>query len=679
MKPASSRQTHVWLLAASISAANLAMAETKPLPSKTDDAPMAEVVTWGTQVRASSINLDEETLAIRQADHMSDLLRSIPGVDIGGTHSVNTRINIRGLDDRDLAVYIDGALQTNYLYHHMGNLLINPDILKSAEIELGTNSVVHGGLGGSVRYETKDAADLLRAGKDFGLRVSASYNSNDQTSYSLTGYAQVSEKLDVLGYFSNIDRDNFEDGSGVETLGSDGETDNYLIKAGYQLTDNQRLEISYENYKDAGDYNQRPDMGIQATLGLSQGLLLPTEYERDTLNIGYEVTFDNTQLALTYYENELRLYRDESGGIRHPLGFLIPSTEKEGVADNYGFNALAVTTLANNSITQTLTYGLEYFDQNIDFDPNLNTGGDTERQSAKSTALFIEDRIDFGNGLALTPGVRYNDHETENKASNTDGDWDETTFALAAEYQISDGLQIHASYTELFKGPELVEPFARGGVSPYVSNPDLDPETGETIELGLRYSTAFDNGASLKAGLNIFEQTIEDYIGDVSAGGGNFMYDNLGTAVIDGFEASLNYTQGSMDLLLTYAKSDLDASDLEFDDTTESLREIGDSIGLEASYRFENIGLSLNYSATYVKSVDREASDTKKPSYDVHNIYARWTPQQLPALTLTAGVDNLFDEFYTSHASRSGFAPNGVVLEDFEPGRNVKVTVSYDF
>ena len=73
-----------------------------------------------------------------------------------------------------------------------------------------------------------------------------------------------------------------------------------------------------------------------------------------------------------------------------------------------------------------------------------------------------------------------------------------------------------------------------------------------------------------------------------------------------------------------------------------------------------------------------------KPGYSVNNISLRlddlagWT-----GLSLTGGVDNLFDEAYTSHASRTGesfhpvFGP--LVLYDVEPGRNVKVTLSKVF
>jgi len=47
-------------------------------------------------------------------------------------------------------------------------------------------------------------------------------------------------------------------------------------------------------------------------------------------------------------------------------------------------------------------------------------------------------------------------------------------------------------------------------------------------------------------------------------------------------------------------------------------------------------------------------------------------------LTLIAGVDNIFDETYVSHASENRYL-SGVSLSDYEPGRNVKLSFSYEF
>lgn len=641
-----------------------------------------ETTVWGTAVHSNSLFLGDTDISIKQADHLSDLLRDIPGVDIGGTHSTNARINFRGLDDRDLSVYIDGASQKNYLYHHMGNLLVNADILKSAELTLGANSVVNDGLGGAIRFETKDARDLLE-GDDarFGGRVMAGYNSNAQTSYSFTGYGQLSDSLDVLAYLNTVDRDNFEDGSGTETIGSDGTTDNILFKFGADITDDQRIELTYESIDDAGDYTQRPDMGVRTNRAITGDLLLPTEYERETINLGYEISSEIADVRFTAYTNDMYLWRDERASFTRTG----PGTLREGEADNFGIGVFATSALDSGQTQHLLTYGLDYFDQDLSFVSDIAAGDAPVTEEGQTLALFIEDRIEFGERFALTPGVRYTDFEQSLASSNSDGSWDETTFALAGEFQVTDGLLLKASYTEIFKAPELAEVFV-GGATDKVVNPNVNPENGDNIELGLRYSAALGEG-KFNFGFNLFETTIDNYIGEANildAEGMDTGLDwdvNLGTAVIDGVEASLNYAVQNWDFLLTYASSDLDTSGLNTDGG-DSLRLIGDSFGIQVEYQLSENFL-VNYNARYIASVT-EVNGSEKPSYDVHNISAQWRDiAGYEGLSATVGIDNLFDEFYTSHASRNGISMHPVFgtleLNDVEPGQNIKATLSYSF
>ena len=77
---------------------------------------------WATEINSSSVFLGDDQIAIKQADHLSDLLRDTPGVDVGGTHSVNQRINIRGMNETDLQIRLDGASQSANMFHHIGNL-----------------------------------------------------------------------------------------------------------------------------------------------------------------------------------------------------------------------------------------------------------------------------------------------------------------------------------------------------------------------------------------------------------------------------------------------------------------------------------------------------------------------------------------------------------------------------
>lgn len=91
---------------------------------------LEEMIVWGTKVSSSSESMGADDMSLKQADHMSDLLRDIPGVDVGGTHSLNQRVNIRSLGETDLDIRLDGASQHANMFHHIGNLTLNPDILK---------------------------------------------------------------------------------------------------------------------------------------------------------------------------------------------------------------------------------------------------------------------------------------------------------------------------------------------------------------------------------------------------------------------------------------------------------------------------------------------------------------------------------------------------------------------
>ncbi len=640
-----------------------------------------ELVVWGTRIRSSSIYLGEQDIAIKQADHLSDLLRPLPGVDIGGTHSVNTRINFRGLDDRNLAVYIDGALQTNYLYHHMGNLLINPDVLKSADVQLGANSMTHGGIGGAVRFDTVDAADMLAGGRDFGARVSGTYHSNDMQGVSGTAYGQITDAFDLLGYANYVDRGNFTDGSDRETIGSDGETTDILVKAGFNVAENQRFELSYNRFSDEGDYTQRPDMGVLTNEAITGDILLPTEYERETWTAKYEGDFgDAFRLDATVYMNDMRLWRDETNpDIPRSLG-----ATREAQADNTGAYILATSGVETGGLAHAFKYGMEYFDQDQTYLPDSTDDSTAQLQNARLLAFFAEDEIALGEYVVLRPGLRYTDYKLEYEQTGADGSWSKLTYGLGGEVKVTDGLRLVANYTSLFRGPELAEVFVGTGSNKLV-NPDVEAETGENIELGFRLSEEI-GAAQLNVGANLFWTTIKDFLAEVSVPGTTTseVWDtNIGDAKLSGVEASANLRYNGWDALVTFSSSDLNSDDLDSTSTTESLREIGDQLGAELSYTFTGLDLFVGWNMQYVFEKTTVTGDVK-PSYTVHNLTARWdSPVGLSGASVIFGVDNLLDKTYTSHASRTGatFHPvfGALVLNDVEPGRNIKLTLSQRF
>jgi len=150
---------------------------------------------------------------------------------------------------------------------------------------------------------------------------------------------------------------------------------------------------------------------------------------------------------------------------------------------------------------------------------------------------------------------------------------------------------------------------------------------------------------------------------------------NGGTLDIQGFEASFVYDIGALSSLITYAHSNS-----KFKNTGLSTqREPGDSLSVNLDYAFMK-NLSLSWDSLFVMEEERQyiAAQQTKEAYDVHDIAVKWKPSSVKGLTLIVGVDNIFDESYVSHASENRLL-SGVSLSDYEPGRNIKLSFSYEF
>lgn len=668
---------------------------------------------WSTQVNTSSLYLNNGEIANKQADHISDLLRFIPGVDVGGAHSLNQRITIRSMDDKDLKISIDGAAQNTYMYHHMGNLQIHADILKSVDISVGTNSVVNGGLGGAVKFETKTANELLREGQQFGARINVAYADNANQSYSLTGYGQLTDSLDVLAYYNDVTRKNYDvggseirdfhdqviEGTDGTVRGLEGDVSDALLKFGWDINNDHRITLGYEKYQDKGDYSYRPDMGLATDLAITNSLqvplLWPTEFTRDTVTLSYDGSIgESTEVDASIYNNESELWRNELGWADNPR-FAMWAAIVTGSAKNQGFNVVFDTEIDSAGTGHQFIYGVDYVKHATDYLASTSSASRASSESSTSLALFIEDHIRLSDELTAIPGIRYDDYSIDSAV--VDSDFDKTSLALAFEYQPSNNLVLRLSATELFKGPEIGEVFVGAGIDDSL-NADIKAEEGYNSEFAIAYQYETDKAGVISVGGNLFKTNIDGYIYDYATVPGTLPQDrmqwkdNVGDMVIDGYEMYLGYEQGSFNAQINFsdAESELTANtEYASLDGARLDRQQGNTISANASYRFESIGAEFNWEALLVGDVnagldlDGASQDNSKDGYTVHNIAFKWQPEQADYVTVLLGVDNLFDEYYASHSSRTGlsFHPRfkELFLMDYEPGRNIKATVSVTF
>jgi hemoglobin/transferrin/lactoferrin receptor protein len=290
--------------------------------------------------------------------------------------------------------------------------------------------------------------------------------------------------------------------------------------------------------------------------------------------------------------------------------------------------------------------------------------------------------------------LRYNSFDVDSTVVNDN--FNKVTGALAAEFEATENLLFKLSTTQLYKAPDLNEVFTGAGLSD-TENPGLQAEEGSNNEFSLAFEDSVLGADKFSTGFTVFQTTIENHIYQYApppaAVGGRSWYDNVGDLDIEGYEAYIGYDLGGFRALFSYSDAEaiLDASaDYPTLDGAHDSREQGSTVSLSVDYEISSADLLLHWDVQHVGStphydvtLDAATLENSKDAFTVHNISARWTPKFADGLALTLGVDNLFDEFYASQSSRTGtsFHPRfgQLYLLDYEPGRNVKATVAYQF
>ncbi|MGO1251558.1 TonB-dependent receptor domain-containing protein [Psychrobacter sp.] len=612
-----------------------------------------------------------------QASLLNDFIDGVPGASVGGTSALNQRVRIRGLDDTNLKVTVDGARQEGYAFHHSGDLVIDPDLLKQSEVSVGNNSVTLGNdaIGGAVAFETVDAADLLDVDQKIGAKVHAGYASNnDELLTSATVFAAPTKNVDLLAYYGKRTSEAGEDGAGRDIQTSDGDTESILLKAGAYLGKDHHVSGSFSRTENDGMYPARADFPMTDADGWNP--VIPWKQSRDTytLEYGYNPASDLVDVKANVYHTEAYLDRDNKG-------IEVDLITKGGKIEN-------TSQIDSQLGSHKLITGVEHYTKESEVTRLGVVGGSDD---ATNTFVYLEDQWQIGK-LMLTPGVRYDRYEAPKDVANGET-YDNVVGAFAASYQVLPSTNVFASYTQLFNGPDLQEAIRNtDGEGKYISS-DLEPETGSNAEAGI--STIFrgltTEDDSLQLSGKYFVTDLENWISyesgidcttglasDTSTCAGSFNADE--DYEIKGVELSADYRTNNSSMGLSYARARSEGKETGYSlsQGTGDENDAGDRYTVSLGYAPTDT-FDLGWRSTYVASIDPNTgddSDAEKEAYDVHDIFMTYTPAQLAGVKATLGVYNMFDETYVNHSSRYSSDSD---YSDYAMGRNVKASLSFQF
>lgn len=716
--------------------------------------------------RAQSVNEVPSSVSVHSREQLDrqnvntikELVRDEPGVSVGGAgqRAGISGYNIRGIDADRVLTQVDGVeIPASFYYGPYANThrnYVDPEIVKRVEILRGPASALYGSnaIGGAVSYFTLDADDIIKPGEDAGARLKTGYSSVDDSWLTSATVAGRHGDFDALLHLSQRNGHETESygsigGTGLTRTGANPEdvrTTNILAKLGWNYNDSDRLQLTYEKYKDDRDTNQLSAVGgpfNAPTIGVGSGYYQSRSgndtITRERFGLEHSLALDSPLADSLKWNLNYQIAKTDQSTVENyvPTNFFTGAVTRDVMRyrDTYYkdrqwvLDAQLDKAFALGETDHLLTYGLNVKHQKVTglrtgtcsarigscaASDSLTTQSDFPDPTVDVYGLFLQDEIRW-NQWTFLPGLRYDRTSLKPKATDeyqitlgssdfepSDETWQHVSPKLGVTYAFDDHYTWFGQYAEGFRTPAAKDMYGRFEntnlryiVEP---NPDLDPETSRSLETGLRGN--FEGGSF---DLAVFYNRYRDFIDNdaVGSSGGYtvFQNKNIGRANIRGVEAKgrLNldhfgalsglYTQGS----IAYARG-------RNDDTGEPLNSVNPLTGVFGlGYEQERFGGLLNWTLVKRKTridesnfnaPDGSGSQFATPGFGMLDLsgYYKLTDD----LTVNAGLYNLTDKQYWLWDDVRGYDSNGeagvtapATMDRLsQPGRNFSVNLVWD-
>ncbi|MAP95192.1 MAG: TonB-dependent receptor [Ponticaulis sp.] len=535
----------------------------------------------------------------QRVNSLAEALQNVPGIDVGNgvgkTGGMN--ISIRGMPSDYTLVLVDGRRQnaagnvTPNGFGETSSSFIPPvSAIERIEVVRGPMSTLYGSdaMGGVVNILTRTPDEDF--GLDIGLDATLQGDDDFGNSYNTTIYADgpvVPGKLAFAARGRYYEREAadliYEDANGdpieVSKRGP-SPVGAEIWSAGGRLTftpsDDHRIWFDVDLARQTYD-NSEGQLGTLGTRGYADEL----EFNRDQLVLAYtgDVLGGIVDTDITYNTTETlgRVLPSDVAGTDRLAG-----DPRELEASNTIYNARYYRSIGDH----TFTVGGQYWDA------EMVDGVAADMFEHQQWAIFAEDAWQFHEDVALTFGLRMDDHSVFGEHFSP---------RAYLVWAASEALTLKGGVSRGFKTPglEQIAPgiigFRGQGTIPVLGTPSLQPETSTTYEAG----AFFDPGAGFSGNVSVFKNVFEDKI----ASGPELLNCAFGLT-----EAEYNALTPS-DSCVDYGYWPRPATYTQSVNVDEA-----ETQGVEASFRQRfrpDLSLSVNY--TYTESEQKSGSSAGEP------------------------------------------------------------------
>lgn len=675
---------------------------------------------------------DERQIDQQNIKNIQDLIRYEPGVSVSGGNSRFglSGFTIRGIGGNRVLTQVDGvSVADSFAFGGFLNArrdYVDLDTVKQVEIIRGPASSLYGSdaIGGAVSFITKDARDYLDDGDDIYVRAKTGYDGADDSwlrSATVAGRYDSLDTLVHLGRRTGQASDSYgkHGGTGAQrtkTNPQDYTRDNLLSKFGWDITAQQRLQLTYEKFADDTDTKVMSNYGSSSFGATTRSQNAKDSVDRERYSLAHTLDFDSPiadriNSQLTYQDSKTRQRTYEN---RFAAGQAQSRVRDSDYQEKlWAFNSMLNKSFNLGASQHELTYGIDIKrTENSD----LRSGSDTILSSgvvklAKPTsdfpdptsteyALFIQDQIEIGR-WTLLPGLRYDYYKMKphvnqnylnsNAIDSNPSNYSDSTVSpkLGITFQVDDQHSVYGQYAAGYRAPKAVEifgEFENPGMYRTLSNTSLKAETSDSYELGLRGQYSVGN-MGLALFYNRYSYFIEQGVSPSTKPGfpfGEFQYVNIDRVTIRGAEAkgelfldALGLPNGWRALgSVAYARG----KDHGTGQALNSVDPLKGVLSLAYSQPSGIFGGDLSWTLVTAKSrFDKTQTDNQfsTSGYGTLDLNGWWQLDE--HLSINAGLFNLTDKRYWSWGDVQGLSRNDPSLtRASQPGRHAAVNLIWE-
>ena len=679
--------------------------------------------------------IGRKTLNQASAQNLDDIVMYEFGVSVPSDNNRrgHAGINIRGIDGNRILMMVDGVrIPESYAGGGSngaisGRDMVESDTLKQVDIVKGPYSALYGSdaLGGVVNMVTLSPSDFVDAGKRGYFGLKHSYRGRDRShgvTATVAGFHENAEGLLMLTRRQGHETENMGSDtsySTARTATNPQKNNAYNILAKGNIgNERHRLETLYEQYYHANDTVLANGLGSQSrgpvTIATSESNARD-RIRRQRIEAGYRYTGEGRlkEANLTAYQQKLRTEDDAVDASITRMG-----TRQLGNStrySDYGFNQ-TIRGLNGRSVwefdgavKQTVVAGAEYKHTETarprDSLTVDNLTGAVSKVYAGSTypnktfpdskrktfSVYAQDSLTFGNGIVLTPALRYEKDKLNTSTdqaylnanpSGTATRFSDSAFTPSLRLSVPMGEQFtsFATYSQGFRTPPFDSATMAFANTTYgyavIPNANLKSERSNSFELGMKFKNE-----RARAQVTAFYNRYRNFINRTEIGtsivGGRpiiqYQYQNLDHVKTYGAEASAAYKflpgwQVSGSIAWMRGKQQ-DGTPLD------SAYPLNGVLGVDYAQEKWGGDTKLRWS----KKHSRVSSDSifQAPGYGVWDVGAWYKPSK--NVEIGANIYNIGNKKYWQHADVAGMSRSSVMDLYTETGRNFAATVQLKF